>query len=77
MDIVHATSLQLDPRNHRRTCTRAEFRKLAGASTPGHAEGRFIVTVNHTRSGAQATGMKITATNPVHFQAGRGNSNLI
>ena len=68
VDIVHATSLQLDPNNRRRTCIRAEFRQLAGASTPHHAEGRFIVTVNHTRSGSVATGMIITASNPVHFK---------
>ena len=69
VEIVHATGLALDPLNNPgRTCVCAEFRKLDGASTPGHAEGRFIVTVNHTRSGSVATGMKITAANPVHFK---------
>ena len=69
VEIVHATGVRLDPEFHPlRTCVRAEFRKLAGASTPGHAVGRFIVCVNHTRSGSVHTGMKIRAADPVKFK---------
>ena len=74
VEIVHAQGLVLDPMHKHRTCIRAEFRKLAGASTPGHAEGHFIVTVNHTRSGTSNAGMKTKACNAVEFKQDRGGT---
>ena len=41
------------------------------ASTPGQAQGHFIVSVLHTRSGQPNTGQKINHPNPLEFKLDR------